>query len=377
MITFSVSAVPRAAAPLPYLDPAALTATLRRPVEQLGPGAPLVICDDLNPLVAAARCAFYEHRPLVLSPDIIWFCLAQGFALHVARDPERLRSRLVSHPGKSTLMVVREDFRLGQNNPWPEVFAAFADLLAQRVGKLRDWVGANFSTTGPVERAAFDLVLMDIFQPYFEYEFVCGCGIPEITLTGTPADWRQLRQKAALFAEFDLQWWTAALLPILDNLVLSSEGRPPPRFWESFFHYQGGSLGEALTGWIMVLFPYLQTTPSYTFLPHDVNPNSEIIPVSSKTLALAAQAQKRDILPNPYLGEWRHFLATSAHASPSEWGPAPAAIPPGTARAPLKVEDLSTGSQLELSLIGGLMGVGQNAAGALIPEFNWAICRAD
>ena len=83
-------------------------------------------------------------------------------------------------------MVERPDFLLGQPNPWPEAFAAFSDQIAGHVGKLRDLVVADFSTTGPLERAATEVLLMDTFQGYFEYEMMCGCGIPQITLRGTP-----------------------------------------------------------------------------------------------------------------------------------------------------------------------------------------------
>ena len=37
----------------------------------------------LHPVVAAIHLAFSDHRPLVLSPDILWLLIAQGFANHV------------------------------------------------------------------------------------------------------------------------------------------------------------------------------------------------------------------------------------------------------------------------------------------------------
>src|SRR5215472_9132937 len=93
---------------------------------------------------------------------------------------------------QSKLSVERPDFFLGRENPWPEVFAEFSQQIAAYVGKLRDLVVADFSTTGPIARAASEVVLMDAFQPYFQYEWSIGCGIPSITLLGTPDDWIQL-----------------------------------------------------------------------------------------------------------------------------------------------------------------------------------------
>ena len=43
-----------------------------------------------------------------------------------------------------------------------------------------------FSTTGPVERAVMDLVWLDAMQSFFTYQLRSLCGIPEITLEGTP-----------------------------------------------------------------------------------------------------------------------------------------------------------------------------------------------
>jgi hypothetical protein len=196
-----------------------------RRIEQIWEsGADLVSANDMNALAQAAHDAFYMHYPLVLSPDAVWFCLAQGFAQHVSLNAEALRHRFVRHEGKKKLVVARTDFELGRPNPWPEVFGAFSTQIAEHVGKMRDLVVANFSTTGPVERAGSEIVLMDAFQAYFEYAMLAGCGIPSVTLLGTPDDWRSVRRRAAMLSEFGLEWWTSALLPVLDEIVRTAEG---------------------------------------------------------------------------------------------------------------------------------------------------------
>jgi len=186
-ITFPVSDVAASSKRQPVLDRAvAIPAMLgggerkqrrwwsppARRIEAWSPGgaAPLVCANDANALAQAAYDAFYRHHPLVLTPDAVWFSLAQGFAHHVALNAEALRGRFVRHQGKEKLVVERPDFFLGQPNPWPELFAAFSDQIAAHIGRLRDLVVADFSTTGPLERAASEVLLMDAFQPYFEYE---------------------------------------------------------------------------------------------------------------------------------------------------------------------------------------------------------------
>ena len=49
------------------------------------------------------RCfvkAYAEHRPLVLSPDMVWLIISQGFANYANEHAEMLRDKLVSHEGK-------------------------------------------------------------------------------------------------------------------------------------------------------------------------------------------------------------------------------------------------------------------------------------
>jgi hypothetical protein len=306
--------------------------------------ARLVACTDVSPLVQMAHDAFYEHRPIALSPDAVWFTIAQGFATHVNLNAEALRHRFVRHEGKLKLVVIRSDFFLGQRNPWPEAFAAFSSQIAGHVGKLRDLVVADFSTTGPLERAATEVLLMDTFQAYFQYEMMCGCGIPQITLLGTPEDWRSVRRRAQHLSEYGLEAWTAALLPVLDRIVATAEGADDPTFWQSFFHYESGSMGAALTGWISVLYPYL---------------------VDWKT--------KQATIPNPYLASWEASVGKGCTPRGPAPGPGLSQIPGGLGSAPVGVVDARTGERHEMRFVAGMFGVVEDAAGVLSPEFGWAI----
>ena len=307
-------------------------------------GARLVACTDVSPLVQMAHDAFYEHRPVALSPDVVWFTIAQGFATHVNLNAEALRHRFVHHEGKLKLVVERSAFQLGQPNPWPEAFTAFSSQIAQHVGKLRDLVVADFSTTGPLERAATEVLLMDTFQAYFQYEMMCGCGIPQITLLGTTDDWRSVRRRAQHLSEYGLEDWTAALLPVLDRIVATAEGVDDPLFWRSFFHYESGSMGSALTGWINVLFPYL---------------------VDWRT--------KRPTMANPHMARWQQNFGEPPRGWRDTPGPSMSEIPGGLASAPVGVTDARTGVRHEMRFVAGMFGVIEDTAGILSPEFGWAV----
>ena len=212
-----------------------------------------------NIFVAAIHIAYEYHYPLVLTPDLIWMCIAQGFATHVNSNAEKLRHLFVEHEGKKTLKVRRDDFVKGSaSNPWPEVFENFSSQINQHVGdKIYGALTPSFTTTGPVERAAAQLVIMDSFKEYFQYRMRTRCGIPEITLQGTVEDWIELKEKAMALKDFELSWWTDELAPVLHQFVEAASGRVDSKFWSSIYKIKYKSGGPYVSGWITTLFPYI------------------------------------------------------------------------------------------------------------------------
>lgn len=214
-----------------------------------------------NGFVTALGVAFAGHYPLALSPDDIWLCIAQGFAMHVNQHPEVLRSRLVQHEGRAPLHVDGDGiFERAPTNPWPEVISQLSDGLASYIGKKRDLLVANFSTTGVVERTATEIVLMDAMHSYFLYHVGGLCGIPRITLHGTADDWRSIRLRAQNLLEYQIDDWARALLPILDQIVTTAEGRPSVEFWRRMYRSQEVCGVRLVDGWCNVLFPYLNSS---------------------------------------------------------------------------------------------------------------------
>lgn len=325
----------------------ALRTALRRPIEQHWlPRNPVVACDDDHTLLTALCYSFYDHVPLRLTPDALWIALARGFALHVNKNAEELRHKFVSHSGKEKLTVTRMDFSPGRENPWPEVFAAFTEQIDQRTGGLGMLVRAGFSTTGPTEVAASNLMAMDTFKSYFEYEMFAGCGIPQITLAGTEQDWNELRQRAQQFSEYGLEEWINALDPILEQFCEAKRGHVNGDFWKSMFRYNSGSGPAVMTGWANVLFPYFK---------NDVE----------------------QLYANPFLDDWKQRLEIDDKQHWRErWdnpqGIGIGAIPNCMTSVPLTVHWGTT--ETEMRLVGGLLAVTQDAATNTVePECGWVI----
>ena len=215
-----------------------------------------------NAFISAVHTAFANHYPLVLSPDAIWLVISQGFANHVNANAESLRKSFVDHEGKKTIEIIldRDDFVKGSpKNPWGDVLDLFSEGIRHNVGdKTHDLLTPTFSTTGPVERAASQIVLMNCFKEYFLYQMVCICGIPEVTLEGTPEDWSLLRDKALSLSQFDLEWWTVELKPILDQFVDAASGRVDVEFWRRIYKLKEAYGTHSVNGWILDLFPYIR-----------------------------------------------------------------------------------------------------------------------
>src|SRR3954447_14714885 len=130
-VTIPVSDVSRAKKPGSRLDlRASVEGLLQRRIEAMDVSdEKLVCCKDAHPFAQAAHDAFYDHCPLTISPDDIWFCIAQGFAHHVNLNAEALRHRFVGHEGKLILVVEHGGIVLGKASPWHEAFTGFSDQI--------------------------------------------------------------------------------------------------------------------------------------------------------------------------------------------------------------------------------------------------------
>lgn len=239
------------------------------PVESYSQVNKKLVSSHLHPFVQAVFDAFREHRPLAISPDMVWLLITQGFAEHVNNNAELLRKKFVTYQGKKLINVRRDDFIKGElNNPWEEVFPEFAKAIKADVGaELHQLVIASFSTTGNIEKAAFEITLMDAMKNYFSYKSITYCGIPFITLEGTPEDWRLIVSKAKQLRQYELDWWIDELIPILEQFSAAAQGKVDETFWNGMFKYippKGNSGGiPYINGWIIKFFPYL-TTLHYT-----------------------------------------------------------------------------------------------------------------
>jgi len=250
-----------------------------------------------HPFIDGVRYAYANHHPMVINPDVVWLTIEQGFALHVKHYAEELRHLFVDHEGKKQLMLYCAPGLINEPySAWEPYFPQFTDSIAAWTkDSIARTLIADFSTTDATALVASQIGLMSAMQHYFDYVLEAACGIPDIYLEGSAADWRHLAEKTERLRYYQLDWWVDELLPVIGKIAESAEGEPDLDFWRQMYrgvrtdtlsveeiaeffevdlsemseediqwmkedYYMGGCGGgmsaEDINGWITVFYPY-------------------------------------------------------------------------------------------------------------------------
>lgn len=274
--------------------------------------------------------AFAEHRPLFLSPDIIWTQILQGLALHVQNNAEELRPHLVSHQGKADLTAtIFGDFNChSPESDWQGLIDAMSGTLRDAIGDKFDRLISDFSTTGPLQKTVAAIAILDAYQHYFSFHIRTVCGIPSITLDGATADWQHLLSKMDILNDFGLDWWALKLKPILEQFVSASQGDVDTAFWRDIYKTEVYYDTEKITGWAGLFWPYLYHGKTGEY-------------------------------------DWRNPLF-DGHGFTSQ------NVPSGISSVPITLIDPDQ-KQTKMQILGGFVGVEQRADQAISAKLGWAV----
>ncbi len=299
-------------------------------VEKYAPMPDSVVYFGNQPFLLGMLKAYQDHRPMVISPDIIWLLIEQGFARHIAFHAEKFRDRLVGFDGKRELTVVVDttQVKLGdKNSNWEQVFPQFVDQIQTYTGEeyVRN-LRADFSTSNEISKIASEIVLMESVKIYFDYRvMIMGCGISSVTIEGTVADWKKILDKLDYMETFDLAWWTKELRPVIQEIVKTKEGKLDKEFWKNMVQLQNKAVyspHETIDGWITKFYPFND------------------------------KGERRDLNP-----------ITQASAIAAEY-----------VKVPFILEDRTSGKQYAMEFWSGLFGMEQDARNyKLKPVIGWAI----
>lgn len=218
---------------------------------------------SLHPFVSTLFTAYNDHRPISISPDMIWLLICQGFANHINLNQESLKTKFVSFDDQKKLTiettVFSHDFKKGsKNSPWELAFHAFSDSIAKYTKTdIHNLFVQSFSTTTSTEKAAFEIALLDAMSGYFEYEVSTACGFPEINIEGTKEDWQKIKANLNGFKGYGIDEWINALHPIILQFIDANDKKIDKSFWSNIFKRKDESGGPYITGWIIKFFPYI------------------------------------------------------------------------------------------------------------------------
>ncbi len=332
---------------------------------------------DRRPLVRSYNNGFYdavyhayaEHRRLVLSPDMVWLAVMQGFSNHVNQNSEALRKHFVQHEGKKVIEVKMDGHvQLGRDDSdWEWVFAQFQQQIGEKTSpELAQLAAGRYSATNTDAAVAFDITLMAATQKYFDFWGSVMCGIPEITLEGTADDWAQIEHRAAQLSKYDLDWWLKDLLPVLAQFTRAARGEVDHAFWSGMVKIYEEDLicasEDHPTGWILTFFPYIKGAEN------GLVRNPVLGLPEEKLFAFLPEKTENDGYRGDYFcdnGVRRRVkpLLPLFHTS---------SVPSGVAECILNVDN--NGDMIKMELKAGFFGMRQDLqTGALRPEIGWAI----
>ena len=227
----------------------------------MGEAPDSLVCEWFHPFLEGMYEAYSQHRPFVLSPDMINLLICQGFSKHVNVNSEQLRYKFTDSKEKIALCVSTDNDLVYDSVNWGLLFDQFSDQIAAHAGQeLVNAMTNDFTTTGLAERIASEITLMDAAKPYFDFYVVYAvCGIPEVTLLGTTEDWQKIYDNLSIFEGYDLKWWTSEMRPVLKKIIETTQGKIDVAFWRNMFKVhtskEYGDRGTA-DGWILKFFPY-------------------------------------------------------------------------------------------------------------------------
>ena len=212
-----------------------------------------------NPFFFGLCEAYANHRPVVLSPDVIWVLISQGFANHINSNSRHFRNQIVDFDDRKELEI--EVGGEPEKTDWYNVFESFYSGLSQDVkDNLAGTLLCDFSTSTKVDRLVSQATIMETVESYYDFIVIyLVCGIPSITLEGTVEDWERVKEKTLALEKYDLGWWTDRLVPILDEFIAASKGNADIAFWKEMVHItKPGKCGDprVIDGWITDLYPY-------------------------------------------------------------------------------------------------------------------------
>jgi len=241
------------------------------------------ICE--HPVLTAYYLAFLDHYPVVLSPDILWMLILEGFSHHVKLNANILRNKFVKTNSKSIVITqsARGDNNINKvsENRWGDIFKNFVEQSKEKIdGTLLHLFTPYFSTTTTDIEYASQIAIVSIISPFVKFikkfrpNISGGCGFPYINLQGALQDYKQLKIKVEGLKGYFIDDWVKKIMHIIDKIIETKKGNIDKHFWDNMITNQKREYSERVQmpssssfttrkkikieifGWIFDFFPY-------------------------------------------------------------------------------------------------------------------------
>jgi hypothetical protein len=310
----------------------------------------LVNCFN-NGLIETIQECYDNHRPLILSPDAIWLAICQGTSIHINQKYDSLKN-VIFIKDKPDEIIVRNDSLEYDVKHWKKLLSSFSEETKQYTK--RDYYSffvSEYSTTSAVEKAVYQITLLESYKKAFDYVGESGCGIPSITLKGNKKDWETILSKLDQLNDLGLSNWATNLKPVISEFVNVFDGKINKEFWKSIYKSASEYNGFYISGWITKFFPYIKEKGKWDDNSYDEEKS----------------AWKVDelFMPNKFLDGDRYLLSTLSTDN----------FPSGLAKINVKWENHFKGTTKDMEIYAGFFAIKQYSDKSLEPFITWAVCE--
>lgn len=303
-----------------------------------------------NGLIQTIQECYDNHRPLVLTPDVIWLTICQGVSIHINQHYDSLKD-IIFIKDKQDKIEVRNDSLEYSAKQWKSLIASFANETKKYTkGDLYSFFVPEFTTTTAINKTAYQITLLESYKKAFEYVGASGCGIPSIRITGTKNDWQSILSRLELLGKLGLSEWAKNLKPIILEFISASEGKQNTEFWKSIYKSASEYNGFYISGWIIKFFPYIK----------ELEYRSGVYDEKTGEMRVGEV-----FLPNEFIDGDQYLLSTLSTDN----------FPSGIAKVPVTWKNYFKNITKQIEVYAGFFAIKQYADKSLEPLISWAICE--
>ena len=237
-----------------------------------------------SPVIEGYRMAYLRHFPIVISPNIFWLMILQGFSRHmeINDNSKRLRDKFVDFNGQKNISIETgiTNLFLASDEQWNSIIEQLLNETLKNIKinkKILDIFNQKFSTSTNEAEIANNVTILSSFKKYFVYSIAGTCGIPEISIEGTIEDWKLLKEKVLELGNLDeeIVFWIKELKIIIQNIIKTLETKKPDiDFYKNIVQNTDQSREckqDLINGWIIKFIPYDKDNNKCDFDSPDFN----------------------------------------------------------------------------------------------------------